>query len=113
MSNDFGIIEKHLGFATLPQVKQFLSPLDDGRCWNCKYFVATEEVTADHYTSGDIEWTKLTLEGECRRYPPKMAVDEESGENDAIWPMLQAYHWCGEFADAGRVPEDFCGIQVE
>lgn len=64
--------------------------MSDGRtCGQCFFF----EAVGDKREAGA-----------CHRYPPRTVVfPDENGETDikgAVWPLIPAAQWCGEFRGA-------------
>ncbi len=53
--------------------------MSEEKCETCRFFLNTGR-----------------LRGECRRFPPKMLIDEEQGYV-AVFPDTPKSNWCGEY----------------
>ena len=58
------------------------------RCKNCKHFAAY----LYEFDVNESENRLVSDYGECRRFPPKMFTEEESG-----FVIIEENQWCGEF----------------
>jgi hypothetical protein len=58
--------------------------MEDKCCKNCRFLERDDERRG----------------GECRRYAPRPIVSEP-GHGDALWPLVDAREWCGEFEESG------------
>lgn len=54
------------------------------RCLTCRFFDRRDEQEPD--------------EGFCRRYPPVCAWDQGECEAVLMWPAVDGFDWCGEYA---------------
>lgn len=53
-------------------------------CVNCRFFIHEDD--GAHLD-----------EGTCRRYPPTIVYDPDSGWAHTVWPHVDWMDWCGEF----------------
>lgn len=58
------------------------------RCKSCRYFCPYVYDFGEDEPNGGM----VSDYGECRRFPPKLVADEESG-----FPVVEENAWCGEF----------------
>jgi len=100
--------EASIRYAPRENVEKFLNELKGERCWRCKFFEPSEEVTEDIYKIGNaVIGFDQSLHGWCRRYPPTSASNLETGEIDSVWPWVSGRDWCGEFVECERSVDDF------
>lgn len=66
----------------------------DECCATCRFFLAKEPIPGEDYCVGD-----------CRRYPPTWAVNDELSEPK--FPYMDGAEWCGEYqASLTSSPEE-------
>ena len=63
------------------------------RCADCKYFY--RDIAGYEEAGGEVR--EVTLDAECRRYPPKVVHYELTEPIEAIFPPVEEHHYCGEF----------------
>lgn len=74
-------------------------------CWDCRFFDTSLLLNRDQPPEEECE------QGECRRYPPVIDLaNREASVNYALYPIVIACDWCGEFrpraARVGQCRED-------
>lgn len=102
------IIERHLGYATYDQVREYVTSYPGERCWRCRFFDPVEDVTADESIFDGKSTITCTIEGMCRRNPPVCHSWSEDITDNGVWPFVRGYDWCGEFKDSGITAADIC-----
>ena len=66
-------------------------------CTTCRYWLSM-------YRDADHPDEPLAHGGVCRRYPPAVGHDEDSGygfhsDTPGGWPLTDGSDWCGEWGD--------------
>lgn len=69
----------------------------ESMCWNCRFFATS--IAMDRFQPPEQE----SQEGECRRHPPVTDHGQRDTDvNYAVFPIVFADDWCGEFAPRMR-----------
>lgn len=101
---------KHTGYATLEEVAKLLESSTGSCCWNCRYFGGAFGQAYEGSAMG-VKIVRTRLSANCLRHSP-VAGKDERGEATAVWPVVEHWDWCGDYANSPRTAENFTAENV-